>query len=90
MWGPLRIILLIANTALLVTLAYLYSTRGLPSGEDRLPIYGITIFLALNFVYLLLLDKQVLNRRFSRLIDLWFDAKENELRQRVNQSRPDK
>jgi hypothetical protein len=66
MWGLLRIILLIGNVLLL----------GIGRGEDRLSVYGLAIFLALNFVYLSGLGDQ--------LIDLWFDAKENDLHQRAD------
>jgi hypothetical protein len=54
MWGLVRIILLIGNAAFLVTLAYFYSTKCLPQGGDQVPVYGLTIFLVVNFVYLLL------------------------------------
>jgi hypothetical protein len=89
MRGLLRIILLVVNALVLAWVAYQYSTLGLPRGEDRLPVYAMTIFLVLNFVYLLP-GNQLFNWRASRLIDLWFDAKENELHKRINRSRQDK
>jgi len=89
MWGLLRSILLIPSALILAYIAYVISTEGIGREEDRLPAYGMLIFLVLNFVYLLLGD-QLFNWRVSRLIDLWFDAKENELRQRADQFRPDK
>jgi len=89
MWGLLRIILLIGNAVFLAWLAYRIATIPAPSTRD--PQFwlgwGIVICLALNFVYLLL-NKDP-NWRVFRLIDLWFDAKESELRQRANQSRKD-
>ena len=89
MWGLLRIVLLIANAALMVFFAYLYSNKGPPQGGEALPVYGIAIFLVLNFVYLLL-SNQLPDWRIFRLISLWFDAKESELRQRANRSRQEK
>jgi hypothetical protein len=89
MWGVLRIILLVGTALLLVWVAYEYSTLGLPRDRERLPVYGMTIFLVLNFVYLLP-GNQLFNWRASRLIDLWFDAKENELRKRIDRSQQDK
>ena len=89
MWGILRIVLLIGNVLFLASIAYVISTEGVGREEDRLPGYGLLIFLALNFVYLSL-GNQLFNWRASRLIDLWFDAKENELRQRADRFRPDK
>jgi uncharacterized membrane protein len=71
MWGLLRTILMFGNVLLL----------GVGRGEDRLSVYGLTIYLALNLVYLILGD-QLFNWRASRLIE--FDAKENELSQRAD------
>jgi hypothetical protein len=54
--------------------------------------YGILICVALNFMYLLmparpyLLMPAPLKGRIFRLIGLWLDAKESELRHRINQS----
>ena len=80
----LRIILLIGNASILAGFAYETYEHGQPNRQ----LYGLLIFLALNFVYLLLADQPSSGRIF-RLIGLWFDAKESELRQRANQSRKD-
>jgi hypothetical protein len=83
MWDFLRIILLIGNALVLAWLAYIFITE-----ENLLPsFYALTIVFALNVVYLLSISSKW---RVSRLIDLWFDAKENELRKRIDRSRQDK
>jgi hypothetical protein len=68
-------------------MAYLIASSVDHPGPEVWFGYTLTTCLALNFVYLLL-NEQKLNRRIFRLVGLWFDAKENELRKRANQSRP--
>jgi len=80
----LRIILLIGNASLLAFFVTVISDKHFTPDWRT---YTLLIFLGVNFVYLLLgSDWRV---RIFRLIRLWFDAKESELRQRANQSRKD-
>jgi hypothetical protein len=46
------------------------------------------IGLALNFFYLIMSSPKTSEWRLFRLITLWFDAKENELRSRVKRAAP--
>ena len=88
MWGLVRIILLAGNAVLF---AWLADTMTGPLVRDAQFWFalGMLAFLALNFMYLLL-GNQLFNWHVFRLIGLWFDAKESELRQRVDRSRRDK
>ena len=92
MRGLLRIILLVGNAAFFAWLAYIMATiRGSPKDPTFWLAIGILTFLALNFPYVLLVP-YIFQRnpsRLSRLIDLWFDAKESELRKRVDRSQQD-
>jgi hypothetical protein len=88
MWGLLRIILLIANAVFFATLVYIVVPDTNPhEWSEYLGAYGMITCFALNFVYLLLSKGS--NWRIFRLIGLWFDAKESELRQRADRSRQD-
>jgi hypothetical protein len=90
MWGLLRIILLIANAALFALLIYFVVIEHYHyQWQQWLVACGLMIFLVLNFVCLLLANRPS-NLRIFRLIGLWFDAKESELRQRADRSRQDK
>jgi hypothetical protein len=92
MWGILRIILLIANA--LVSAIFIYKWITDPSSARDLPwAFGFVGLPALNVVYLLLAQPsnwRTPNWRIFRLIGLWFDAKESELRRRADRSRQDK
>jgi hypothetical protein len=46
-------------------------------------VYGIWVSLVLNFVYLAMATPEGPTWRLFRLIGLWFDAKESELRARA-------
>jgi hypothetical protein len=84
MWGILRIVLLIGNTLLFVVLAS--DIAGASHRDPEIWIaWGILICLALNFVYLL--AHKGSSGRIFRLIGLWFDAKESELRRRAGQDK---
>jgi hypothetical protein len=91
MWGLLRILLLIGNAVYLALWVYfLISQPPYAHREwwEYLGAYGLLTLFALNLVYLLL-DKgrswsSFSNWRIFRLIGLWFDAKESELRQRAD------
>jgi hypothetical protein len=85
MWGLVRITLLAGNAVLF---AWLASVMTGPDAQSWFAL-GMLAFLALNFVYLLL-GNQLFNWHIFRLIGLWFDAKEGELRQRADRSRQDK
>ena len=90
MWGLLRIILLVGNALIFAWLAYLFATNiGLPKDPQSWFGLGVLICSALNVLYLLLANRTP-NWRIFRLISLWFDAKESELRQRADRSRQDK
>jgi hypothetical protein len=88
----LRIILLVGNAAFFAWLAYIVVTiRGSPKDPTFWLAVGILTFLALNFLYVLLVP-YIFQRnpsRLFRLIDVWFDAKESELRKRADRSRQD-
>ena len=88
----LRIILLVGNAAFFAWLAYIVVTiRGSPKDPTFWLAAGILTFLALNFLYVLLVP-YIFQRnpsRLFRLIDLWFDSKESELWKRADRSRQD-
>jgi hypothetical protein len=87
-----RIILLVGNAAFFAWLAYIVTTvRGSSKDPTFWLAVGILTFLALNFLYVLLVP-YIFQRNSSRLfslIGLWFDAKESELRKRVDRSQQD-
>ena len=86
--GLLRIILLVGNAAIFAWLAYLFATNiGLPKSPQSWFGLGVLICSALNVLYLLLANRRPLNWRIFRLIGLWFDAKESELRRRARQDK---
>ena len=87
MWGLLRIILLIANAVLFAWLGYIVATDPEPATNPEFVLAcGVLTLLALNFFYVLLANRPF-NWRALRLISLWFDAKEGELRQRADQDK---
>jgi hypothetical protein len=90
--SALRLVLIAANALLLAWTAYLFSTEpGTHRDAGFWFGWGLLICLSLNFIYLLLNDiDRKSNWRIFRLIGLWFDAKESELRQRADQSRQGK
>lgn len=87
--SALRLVLIVANVVFLAWLGYVIATVRGPSPHDAQFWlgYGILTCLVLNLAYLLLHKAGLPNWRIFRLISLWFDAKESELRQRVNKSR---
>ena len=91
MWGILRIILLVGNAVFFAWLAYIMATvpGSAPDDPTAWLGYGIFAFMVLNFFYLLLGNgpSNWRNWRIFRLIGLWLDAKENELRKRAGQDR---
>ena len=87
MSGLLRIILLVGNAVLFAWLGYIVATDPEPATDPQfLLACGVLTFLALNFVYVLLANRPF-NWRALRLIGLWFDAKESELRRRDGQDK---
>ena len=96
MWGTLRIILLVVNAGYFALWGYIViSQHPDPSAKwwQYLIAYGLGVCLAFNLAYLWL-DKdrswpafRSSNWRIFRLIGLWFDAKESELRQRARQDK---
>jgi hypothetical protein len=93
MRGLFRIILLVGNGALFATLVYLLSTFEKPTGKTAWLVYGFLTLSGLNCLYFLLVPHVWGNRpsnwRIYRLVGLWFDAKESELRKRADRSRQD-
>jgi hypothetical protein len=87
--STLRLVLIVANAVFLAWLAYVFATlEGRQPHDAQFWLgYGILTCLALNLVYLLLHQAGLPKWRIFRLISLWFDAKESELRQRANKSR---
>jgi len=96
--GLLRIILLIGNAGYFAFFGYLSITERQGAWWAPLALYALVTCLALNFIYLLLSVQpsdwrtpnwRIPNWRVFRLIGLWFDAKESELRRRADRSRQD-
>ena len=86
----LRVILLTANAVFFAWLGYIVATDPEPATDPQFVLAcGVLTILALNFFYISLAN-QPLNWRIFRLIGLWFDAKESELRQRADRSRQDR
>ncbi len=92
MSGLVRIVLVIVNAVFLAWLAYWASTETYVATPDEPEFWlswGMLAFLGLNFLYLITHDQFRIgfpSNRISRLIGLWFDAKESELRKRANRS----
>jgi hypothetical protein len=86
MWGFVRIILLAVNGLVLAAFAYLLVTQ-----RFNLVLIGMISLFVLNFAYLLQTTPpanwRTPNWRIFRLIGLWFDAKESELRRRAGQDK---
>jgi hypothetical protein len=90
--GILRYFLLAATAGTFAEMIYILSV------DRRSPpwfVWGWLICLVLNFVYLVMNPHSGTNTsrvsstetpRVFRIVDLWFDAKENELRARANRS----
>jgi hypothetical protein len=99
MWGILRIILLVGTACLFAFLAYIAIADTVIRSRAHAPLLtgvflsqcGVFLFLGLNFIYLLLTNQpsnwRISNWRIFRLIGLWFDAKESELRKRARQDK---
>jgi uncharacterized membrane protein len=88
--AALRIVLIVANALLFAFLLYLFINYA-PSRINFGPwlLVGYLACFALNFIYLLLAPQKS-NSRLVRLIGLWLDAKESELRQRAKPSQEGK
>jgi len=83
----LRVILLTANAVCLAWIGYIVATDPEPATDPQFVLAcGVLTLLALNFFYISLAN-QPLNWRIFRLIGLWFDAKESELRRRAGQDK---
>jgi len=83
MWDILRIVLLIGNAAFFAWLGYIVATDPEPATDPQFVLAcGVLTLLALNFFYVLLAYRPF-NWRIFRLIGLWFDTKESELRERA-------
>jgi hypothetical protein len=92
--NALRLVLIAANALLFVLVAYLFSTKTAGSTDFWFGI-GLFIYFGLHFGYLLMnppggASHGTSNWRIFRLVGLWLDAKESELRQRADQSRQGK
>ena len=80
--GIFRVALLLANAALGIFLAYL-AVKDIGSGKWF--GYAVLGCLSANFIFLLL-NPQRMQWRVFRVLSLWFDAKEAELRTRAQKS----
>jgi hypothetical protein len=82
--SALRLIVIAANVVFLAWLGYVIATAPGPSSHDSQFWlgWGILTCLALNLVHQAGPQKS----RIFRLISLWFDAKETELRRRADQN----
>jgi hypothetical protein len=91
----LRYVLMALTTALLGHIAYWTATHKFPASE-RVLDYSVMIGLILNLVYLYFshpaaarkqsrLGHRLKQSRLARLVSLWLDAKERELRDRAKQ-----
>lgn len=90
--AALRLVLIAANALIFAYMGYIVVSSG--PGEWRHSseywfVMGLVTCSGLNFIYLLL-NPQNSNWRIFRLIGLWFDAKESELRQRAKPSQEGK
>jgi hypothetical protein len=92
--GALRLVLIFANLVALAFAIYIVNREiaynGRLEGSAFWGLSAILTGLGLNLLYLLVHQSLSSKARSSRLINLWLDAKENELRQRVDRSRRDK
>jgi len=84
--------LLIVTAICLIGLSYVLITNVAPNNIEPwwgwVVLCGIWITWALNFVYLIMNAPKAPEWRLFRLIRLWFDAKENELRARAKRAAP--
>jgi hypothetical protein len=78
-WRAIRYILIATSTVGLIWFLYLLKTLGSPERW----VFAIPIFLLLNLAYLLFGNDRKPSR-LVRLVSLWLDAKEAELRKRAN------
>jgi hypothetical protein len=82
----LRYLLIALNLVPLLVIWVLMFTKGIPHpASDLFIILGIMFGLSLNATYLVL-NRPAARGRLRRLVGLWFDAKEAELRSRANAS----
>jgi len=91
----LRVVLVVGNALLFAWVAYLTSTNPPSHGWEYIILFGALGVWGLNLVYLLAHRQKVEHQpkpksRIFRLIGLWLDAKEGELRQRADRSRQGK
>jgi hypothetical protein len=82
---PLRYLLIAVTAICLIVLTYTMGDELVKKRHPDIPwfVWGIWISLALNFFYLASNNSKPSSGRISRLIGLWLDAKENELRSRA-------
>ena len=80
--GGFRVVLLLANAATFLWFGRLFVTDP---GGGRWLGYAVLVCLFANFVYLLLNRGRVQWRLF-RVVSLWLDAKEAELRARAQKA----
>ena len=84
-WIALRYFLIIVTAVFFMFLTYAMGDELLTRRPPGIPwfVYGIWISLALNLFYLVLNSSEHSLGRISKIIGLWLDAKENELRSRA-------
>ena len=90
----LRYVLVAATLSLLGALSYVQATQRL-TGQDRLLLLTVVIGCALNLIYLVRCPPGIPKSpsligysaiRLRKLVSLWLDAKERELRDRAGKS----
>ena len=82
----LRYLLLVASAGTAGFLIYVSITERV---HEPWFVYGWAAACVLNFLYLLLERAPVGGIRLFRLVSLWLDARESELRARISGSRSD-
>jgi hypothetical protein len=88
----LRYVLMAGTTALLGDLAYIATQEAPCAASERVLGYSVVIGLILNLVYLYFSHPAAAGKqsrlgqsRLARLVSLWLDAKERELRDRAKE-----
>jgi hypothetical protein len=84
-WRAIRYILMVASAIYFILFLYEFATIGPPNGRESEVVYPGAALLLLNLAYLLFGDSPKPSR-ISRLITLWLDAKEAELRKRSKEN----
>ena len=80
----IRYILVVGSVGWLGFVIYNVMTRGFPRRNDEFFVVGLFVgYVILCLVYCLLSESRGDQSRIARIVSLWFDAKERELRERA-------